>query len=274
MDEKEIKVTGTRVFDSGAHRDPNETKGRYDLLSPLFLRRLAIHTQKGGVARGDRNWEAGMPMDAVLDSAIRHLYAFLEGDRSEDHLAAAAWNVMNLIHTEEQIDRGNFPKSLAEGLPDYTEKEKPLLTEEIVDDLFASGTAFFRSTEKCLEFIPHNDLYPNAIITYPGNNLDPYYNPEGLGNPDLPDDPGHLSLYGDFPYDDQSGPHENWQEAGSKDLDGNFHVPAMQSVSQFMEPEEEEPSCANCIDADPDGSPVPFSDKCGTCTRLGSWEGV
>lgn len=120
----DIKVTGERTFDSGAQRDPNVDKGRYDLLSPLFLRRLAVHTQKGGKVRGDRNWETGMPMDAVLDSAIRHLYNYLEGDRSEDHLAAAAWNVMNLIHTEEQIERGNLPKSLADGLPDYTEKPK------------------------------------------------------------------------------------------------------------------------------------------------------
>ena len=121
---KPIKVTGVRDFGTGAQRDPNNDKGRYDLLSPLFLRRLAVHTQKGGQARGDRNWEAGMPMAAVLDSAIRHLFNYLEGDRSEDHLAAAAWNVMNLIHHEEAIERGILPAEL-NNLPDYTKEEEP-----------------------------------------------------------------------------------------------------------------------------------------------------
>jgi hypothetical protein len=116
-----IKVTGTRDFSTGAHRDPNDNKGRYDLLSPIFMRRLAIHTQKGGQARGDRNWEAGMPMSAVIDSAIRHLYAFLEGDRSEDHLAAGAWNIMVAVHCGELIMKRILPEELYD-LPDYTEQ--------------------------------------------------------------------------------------------------------------------------------------------------------
>jgi hypothetical protein len=73
-------------------------------------------------------------MDAVLDSAIRHLFDYLEGKRNEDHLAAASWNVMNLIHTEEQIERGNLPKSLAEGLPDYTLKITPVPPEDVYVD--------------------------------------------------------------------------------------------------------------------------------------------
>ena len=135
MDEKEIKVTGTRDFGNGVVRDPNTSKGRYDLLSPLFLRRLAVHTQKGGQARGDRNWEGGMPMAATLDSTIRHLYQYLEGDRSEDHLGAASWGLQNLVHTEEQIERGNLPASLAEGLPDYTGQTITSITLNKDDEL-------------------------------------------------------------------------------------------------------------------------------------------
>ena len=131
MNEKEIVVTGVRDFGTGARRDPNQDKGRYDLLSPLFLRRLARHTQKGGQARGDRNWENGMPFSAVLDSAIRHLFRYLEGDRSEDHLAAAAWNVMVLTHEEEMIERGLMHDELND-LPDYMAPEiKPMTATEI-----------------------------------------------------------------------------------------------------------------------------------------------
>jgi hypothetical protein len=172
MDDKKIKVTGERTFDSGAQRDPNEDKGRYDLLSPLFLQRLAKHTQKGGQVRGDRNWETGMPMDAVLDSAIRHLFNYLEGDRSEDHLAAAAWNIMNLIHTEVQIERGNLPKSLSEGLPDYTQKQ--LSGEEVMDKLMKYGQYPYKVVP-----VEPEDMYPKEI--------DPYYNPEGTGNPYIPE---------------------------------------------------------------------------------------
>ncbi len=121
----EIKVTGERLFESGSKRDPNADKGRYDLISPMFIRRLAKHTQTGGQHRGDRNWEKGMPMSAVLDSAIRHLYDYLYGDRSEDHLAAAAWGTMNLIHHEDMIKRGLLPKELND-LPDYTGNPKSL----------------------------------------------------------------------------------------------------------------------------------------------------
>ena len=119
--EFEIKVTGERDFGTGAQRDPNEDKGRFDLLSPIFLTRLAKHTQKGGQARGERNWEAGMPTGVTLDSAIRHLYKFIEGYRDEDHLAAAAWNIMVTIHVLEMIDRDLMDDEL-DNLPDYTSK--------------------------------------------------------------------------------------------------------------------------------------------------------
>ena len=254
MDEKEIKVTGTREFESGAHRDPNENKGRYDLLSPLFIRRLAVHTQKGGAARGDRNWEAGMPMDAVLDSAIRHLYAYLEGDRSEDHLAAAAWNVMNLIHTEEQIERGNLPADLADGLPDYTEKPKPkpeiLNMDMAMAELAMAGMLYTKT-------IPISDVYPECSEEY-------------------------------MPYEKTTGPHEQFDEenvghcGNHGDYDTlTYALGCPGCVKEMMNSEEfatalakqEEPSCGNCVDSDKDGIPVPFSDPCMTCSRLGNWKG-
>jgi hypothetical protein len=82
------------------------------------MKRLAQHTQRGGQIRGDRNWEKGMPLSAVIDSAIRHLYDFLEGKRNEDHLAAGAWNIMVAMHVIEMIQRGNLPADL-DDLPNY-----------------------------------------------------------------------------------------------------------------------------------------------------------
>jgi len=250
MDEKEIKVTGTRVFDSGAHRDPNETKGRYDLLSPLFMRRLAIHTQKGGVARGDRNWEAGMPMDAVLDSAIRHLYAFLEGDRTEDHLAAAAWNVMNLIHTEEQIERGNLPADLADGLPDYTEKlpeKRGMEPAEVIQKLLTYGEVILQP------------LTPDEI----------YFSQEEL-------DEAREEYMANIPNSPYTGdkPYEHWDVHIPADvvLDGpHSDMPSHTHTFPVDNRDVDGKSCSSCVHAGPMGEPIPLSARCEECKRLSEW---
>jgi len=115
----EVKDSGARrEFDTGSVRDQREGKGRYDLISPVALRRLAKHSENGAVKYGDRNWEKGQPLCSYLDSAMRHLQDFLVGDRSEDHLAAAAWNVFSIIHTQEMIDRGLLPDHL-DDLPNF-----------------------------------------------------------------------------------------------------------------------------------------------------------
>ena len=109
-----------RKFKSGAHRDMSSGKGRFDLLSPISLTRLARHFENGAVKYGDRNWEKGLPMSSFFDSAVRHMYKYLEGHKDEDHLAAAMWNVHCLIHTEEMINRGIFSKELND-MPQYLE---------------------------------------------------------------------------------------------------------------------------------------------------------
>lgn len=115
-----VKDSGERQnFETGSVRDTQEGKGRYDLLSPIALRRLAIHFENGARKYNDRNWEKGQPLTRFFDSAIRHLYSWLEGDRSEDHLSAALWNVGAMIHVEEMVERGLLPKSLAEGVPNF-----------------------------------------------------------------------------------------------------------------------------------------------------------
>lgn len=119
---EEVKDSGQREeFETGSRRDTRDGKGRYDLISPVFLRRFARHLENGARKYGDRNWERGQPLARYFDSAIRHAYAWLEGQRDEDHLAAAAWNFHCLIHTEYMIEQGKLPESLREGLPEWLE---------------------------------------------------------------------------------------------------------------------------------------------------------
>ncbi len=96
---------------TGAVRSSQEGKGRYDLISVHGMRRLAVHYERG-IHYGSRNWEGGLSMSRYLNSAIRHLFRYLGGDRSEDHLAAAAWNIFALMDHEERIERKKLPEEL------------------------------------------------------------------------------------------------------------------------------------------------------------------
>lgn len=101
-----------REVPTGSVREAREGKGRFDLLSFFALHELACHTEDGAVKYSDRNWEKGQPLSWYLDSAIRHLYKYLGGDDSENHIAAAMWNCMAFIHTREMVRRGALPKEL------------------------------------------------------------------------------------------------------------------------------------------------------------------
>ena len=97
-----LKDSGKREdFPSGAVRDTREGKGRFDLISPYALRRLAQVYERGAKKYADRNWEKGFPYSRCIDSALRHIFQYIMGMRDEDHLAQALFNIMAVIHFEE-----------------------------------------------------------------------------------------------------------------------------------------------------------------------------
>ncbi len=85
-------------FPSGAVRDCRAGKGRYDLISPHGLQRLALLMERGSAKYGDRNWERGIPESRCMDSAFRHMVHYMAGDRDEDHLAAVVFNLFAVMH--------------------------------------------------------------------------------------------------------------------------------------------------------------------------------
>lgn len=89
------------VFSTGAVRSADRALQRYDLISPIGLRRLAETCHEGAVRYSDFNWEKGMAVSEMLNHAISHIYSYASGDRSEDHLAHAAWNIFGAMHSEE-----------------------------------------------------------------------------------------------------------------------------------------------------------------------------
>jgi hypothetical protein len=108
-----VKDSGTReTYASGAMRDNRTGKGRFDLISPIFLRRLAIRLEEGALKYSPRNWEKGMSASRYLDAVMRHTSQILDGETDEDHAAAVAFNIMAYIHTVHKVEVGELPRSL------------------------------------------------------------------------------------------------------------------------------------------------------------------
>lgn len=89
-------------FESGAVRDTGG-KGRCDLLPHSSLLRVARHMENALEHHEERNWEKGIPMHSFLDSAMRHLFKYMDGQADEDHLAAAASNLLMALWTEDHL---------------------------------------------------------------------------------------------------------------------------------------------------------------------------
>ena len=131
-----VKDSGKRQeFKSGAVRDTQTGKGRYDLLPTRALRRLAKHYENGAVKYGDDNWLKGMPMRRMADSALRHLLQALEGKTDEDHWIACAWNVLGIVEYQERIEEDLLPEELND-LPKINKKFiKRETLFKIIDDI-------------------------------------------------------------------------------------------------------------------------------------------
>jgi hypothetical protein len=102
-----VKDSGERQqYESGAVRDTSVNKPRPDLISPFFMERMGEHLRKGAIKYAEWNWAKGIPSSRCYESAMRHLMQFAQGKVDEDHLAAAAFNIMVIIHNQEVQQRG------------------------------------------------------------------------------------------------------------------------------------------------------------------------
>jgi hypothetical protein len=137
---------GKREYDTGAVRSADCEHTRYDLISPIGLRRLAETYAEGAQKFGAFNWENGMPVTDLLNHAIAHVYKFLSGDRAEDHLAHAAWNLLGAIHSMEKWPHLNEPWLRPENcecppVAKMDETEIDIDSEQVATDTIAVGTA-------------------------------------------------------------------------------------------------------------------------------------
>jgi hypothetical protein len=70
------------------------------LLPPCELERVLDRYTNGAQLYGDHNWKNGMHVSILYDSCMRHLIQFVKKDQSEDHLAAAVWNIIGMMWIE------------------------------------------------------------------------------------------------------------------------------------------------------------------------------
>lgn len=117
------KFSGVKdTYRGGGTRDSQAGRGRFDLITPFFLKRLAGVYERGAVNHGSWNWTKGMPFSRLVNSALRHLNQYRSGSRDEDHLAQAAWQLATMIHFEEvgRTDLDDLPRFQC-----HTSKKKP-----------------------------------------------------------------------------------------------------------------------------------------------------
>lgn len=96
-----IKDSGQRrEFDTGAKRDMAEGKGDMVSLPNNAILRLSKHLESGAKKYGRWNYMKGIPLSSFLDSALRHIFKYLDGWDDEDHLSAAAFNILGAMEME------------------------------------------------------------------------------------------------------------------------------------------------------------------------------
>lgn len=96
------KKKNSRVFDTGAKRDDNSKKPFIHLITGYFRQRFGYLLTRGSTKYGAGNFLKGMPTDIYLESVDRHLAAYKEGDRSEDHLSAIAFGAQGCMLNEQK----------------------------------------------------------------------------------------------------------------------------------------------------------------------------
>lgn len=102
--ERTIKDSGDRTtFSTGAVRDMHEGKGDMASLPWEAVLRLSKHYEAGAIKYKRWNYRLGIPVSSFIDSACRHLAKYQCGCDDEDHLAAAAFNILGAMLMENTM---------------------------------------------------------------------------------------------------------------------------------------------------------------------------
>lgn len=119
-----------RAYEGGSVRHRPLGKGLYRAMPMVALRRLAQRYEYGAIKYGkSEGYKDGLPVSDCWDSAIRHLIEYMDGDNSEDHLAACVWNCFAMMEMEvnnpkwQDIEARKKFKGKCKEYLDYTKGE-------------------------------------------------------------------------------------------------------------------------------------------------------
>ena len=103
-------------FRTGMHRDVDDEKPRFDLVTPVgipfdeqMLTRWAMLMARGAKKYGDRNWErarTAAELARFRSSAFRHFMQWFAGMDDEDHGAAVMFNVQGAEYVKYRMKAG------------------------------------------------------------------------------------------------------------------------------------------------------------------------
>lgn len=103
-------------FSTGARRDPQGDKVRWDLVPYYPLYRVAQVYTRGAVDYGDDNWRKGMPFRRTIASTLRHFFNYIMRGKpakpTDDDLAQAVFGCFTLMQHEAEIKLGRLPVDL------------------------------------------------------------------------------------------------------------------------------------------------------------------
>lgn len=77
------------------------TAGRFDLIPPKSMFRLAAIMDHGARKYAPNNWKK-IEIDSHVNHALQHLFAYLAGDRQDDHLGHALARAAMAVELEEE----------------------------------------------------------------------------------------------------------------------------------------------------------------------------
>jgi len=103
--------------------ESKEGKGCPTMIPASALIRVGKHFQKNAKPYGKYepcSWKRGEKIQDMLDSCLRHLYQYLDGQRDEDHLVSATCNLLIALWTEE--NRPDLALDTTEPPLDYCDK--------------------------------------------------------------------------------------------------------------------------------------------------------
>lgn len=96
-----------RRFPTGAIRSDNTGRERFDFISPLALKELAQFLSTTENAFAQVNYFKGIPEDACIESALRHINDFRINGKKEEAVALL-FNAVALVHTICLKERGEY----------------------------------------------------------------------------------------------------------------------------------------------------------------------